>query len=146
MLQLNRFVMIFSGTEWNGTYSHDPSNNHLENWPNINGVDDYLHQAADSANWPKGIIYDPDNSGKPISSLGVHEHWNNPVNKQYSRNLGKSYGIELISIPANITGPNAPKMVATNKYSCHRMQLQQLTKICKDYYLNNNRCENHFCG
>jgi hypothetical protein len=101
----------FLRNEWNGTYSHDPSNNHLENWPNINGVDDYLHQAADSVNWPEGIIYDPDNSGKAISSLGVHEHWNNAVNKQYSRNLGKSYGIELISIPANITGKNAPKMV-----------------------------------
>jgi ligand-binding sensor domain-containing protein len=98
----------FLRTEWNGTYSHDPSNNSLETWPNINGVDDYLHQAADSANWPKGIIYDPDNSGKPISSLGVHEHWSNPVNKQYSQNLGKPYGIELISIPGNIVGKNAP--------------------------------------
>jgi len=101
----------FLRNEWNGTYSHDPSNNHLENWPNINGVDDYLHQAADSVNWPEGINYDPDNSGKAISSLGVHEHWNNAVNKQYSRNLGKSYGIELISIPAKITGKNAPKMI-----------------------------------
>ena len=101
----------FLRSEWNGTYSHDPSNNHLENWPNINGVDDYLHQGADSVNWPKGIIYDPDNSGKAISSLGIHEHWNNPVNKQYSRNLGNSYGIELISIPEKITGTNAPKMV-----------------------------------
>ena len=26
------------------------------------GVDDYLHQAADSANWPKGIKYDPNNT------------------------------------------------------------------------------------
>ena len=102
----------FLRTEWNGTYSHDPSNNHLETWPNINGVDDYLHQAADSVNWPKGIIYDPDNSGKAIPSLGIHEHWNNPVNKQYSRNLGKPYGIELISIPEKITGPDAPKMLA----------------------------------
>ena len=107
----------FLRAEWNGTYSHDPSNNRLENWPNINGVDDYLHQAADSVNWPKGIIYDPDNSGKAISSLGGHEHWNNSVNKQYSRNLGKSYGIELISIPAKITGPNAPKMVPQTNIS-----------------------------
>ena len=102
----------FLRNEWNGTYSHDPSNNHLETWPNINGVDDYLHQAADPANWPEGIIYDPDNSGKAISSLGIHEHWNNPVNKQYSRNLGKTYGIELISIPGTITGPGAPEMMA----------------------------------
>ena len=101
----------FLRTEWNGTYSHDPANNRLGNIAKYKGVDDYLHQAADPANWPKGIIYDPDNSGKPLPSLGVHEHWNNPVNKQYSRNLGKSYGIELISIPEKITGPKAPKMV-----------------------------------
>lgn len=101
----------FLRTEWNGTYSHDPSNNAFEAMPAINGVDDYLHQAADSANWPKGIIYDPDINGRPIQSLGVHEHWNNPVNKQYSRNLGKSYGIELISVPANIIGPKAPEMI-----------------------------------
>jgi Domain of unknown function (DUF362) len=103
----------FLRTEWDGTtYTHDPSNNHLEPWPNIKGVDDYLHQGADSDNWPEGIIYDPDNSGNPIPSLGTHEHWNNSVNKQYSRNLGKSNGIELISIPENITGPKAPKMIA----------------------------------
>ena len=102
----------FLRTEWNGTYSHDPSNNYFESMPDINGVDDYLHQAADSANWPKGILYDPDNSGRPIPSLGVHEHWNNPVNKQYSRNLDKPYGIELVSIPSTIAGSEAPGMVS----------------------------------
>lgn len=102
----------FLRTEWNGTYSHDPSNNYFETMPDIYGVDDYLHQAADSVNWPKGIHYDPDKSGTPISSLGVHEHWNNHVNKQYSRNLDKPYGIELVSIPSNIVGPQAPAMIS----------------------------------
>ena len=32
-----------------------------------------------------------------MTSLGVHEHWNDPVNKQYSRNLNTGAGIELIS-------------------------------------------------
>jgi hypothetical protein len=65
--------------------------------PNMaQGVDDYLHQAASSEFWPEGITYDPDNSGTPIPGLGVHEHWNNPVDKNYSRNLGKAEGIELI--------------------------------------------------
>jgi hypothetical protein len=59
------------------------------------GVDDYLHQAASSDWWPKGIVYDPDNSGTPLKSLGVHEHWNNPENMKYSRNLGTGNGIEL---------------------------------------------------
>jgi hypothetical protein len=63
----------------------------------MSGVDDYLHQAADSANWPSGIVYDPDNSGVPLVSLGTHEHWNNATAKQYTRNLAPTgAGIELI--------------------------------------------------
>jgi hypothetical protein len=89
----------FLRTEWNGINKHDPSNNASETGPNMNGVDDYLHQAADSSNWPAGILYDPDNSGKVLSSLGTHEHWNNAEKKQYSRNLGFNKGIELVSIP-----------------------------------------------
>jgi hypothetical protein len=89
----------FLRTEWNGINKHDPMNNRAEQNPNIRGVDDYIHQAADASNWPDGIKYDPDNSGKPIPSLGVHEHWNNPVDKQYSANLGTGKGIELVSIP-----------------------------------------------
>jgi hypothetical protein len=92
----------FLRSEWNGINKHDPVNNEWESMPNVNGVDDYMHQAADPANWPKGIFYDPDNSGKPLTSLGVHEHWNNPIDKQYSRNLGTGNGIELVSIPENL--------------------------------------------
>jgi hypothetical protein len=62
----------------------------------MSGTDDYLHQAADSANWPVGIRYDPENDGTVIASLGTHEHWNDGVNKQYSRNLGTGNGIELL--------------------------------------------------
>jgi hypothetical protein len=89
----------FLRTEWNGINKHDPSNNIPETGPNMYGVDDYLHQAADSSNWPAGIIYDPDRSGRPLTSLGTHEHWNNALMKQYSRNLGLNKGIELVSIP-----------------------------------------------
>ena len=72
------------------------------NRPNMaQGVDDYLHQAASSEFWPQGIIYDPDKSGTKIPSLGIHEHWNNPVDKNYSINLGKKYGIELVRILQN---------------------------------------------
>jgi len=89
----------FLRTEWNGINSHNPLNNRAEKNPNIRGVDDYLHQAADQKNWPDGIVYDPDGSGKALPSLGVHEHWNNPVDKQYSVNLGTGKGIELVTIP-----------------------------------------------
>jgi hypothetical protein len=92
----------FLRTEWNGINKHDASNNKEESNPNWNGVDDYIHQAADPSNWPAGISYDPDNSGKPITSLGVHEHWNNADSKQYTRNLGTGKGIELVSIPASL--------------------------------------------
>ncbi len=78
----------FLRTEWNGTYTHNPANNTFESMANTNGVDDYLHQAADSSNWPEGILYDPDHSGTALASLGAHEHWNNAAKKQYSRNLG----------------------------------------------------------
>ncbi|MEN8202751.1 MAG: sugar-binding protein [Bacteroidota bacterium] len=67
------------------------------NRPWYGGVDDHLHQAADSRNWPEGITYDPEGDGTPMGSMGVHEHWNNDVDKQYSRNLGYDYGIELIT-------------------------------------------------
>ena len=92
----------FLRTEWDGINKHDPVNNQWETMPNAFGVDDYMHQAADPGNWPEGIIYDPDNSGSPVPVLGVHEHWNNAVEKQYSRNLGTGKGIELVSIPENL--------------------------------------------
>lgn len=59
--------------------------------------DNYLHEAALAGKPPSGVTYDPEHDGTPLASLGVHEHWNNAKDKQYSRNLGKSEGIELIS-------------------------------------------------
>jgi hypothetical protein len=96
----------FLRSEWNGIHKHDAANNVFEAGPNMFGVDDYLHQAADSKNWPEGIIYDPDNCGKPLRSLGVHEHWNNQDDKQYSGNLGKKNGITLVSIPDTLIKSN----------------------------------------
>ncbi|MBN1782642.1 DUF362 domain-containing protein [bacterium] len=60
--------------------------------------DNYLHEAAQAGNPPSGTVYDPENDGIPLESLGVHEHWNNSTDKQYSRNLGSGEGIELIQI------------------------------------------------
>lgn len=69
------------------------------NRPNMGqGVDDYLHQAASSEYWPDNIKYDPDGTGTPIPSLGVHEHWNNPIDKAYTGNIGKKGGIELVRV------------------------------------------------
>lgn len=79
----------FLRTEYNGETLE-------ESRPNWFGVDDYLQQAADSSYWPEGVVYDPDGDGILIPSLGVCEHWNDSLNKQYSRNLGTGEGIELV--------------------------------------------------
>lgn len=84
----------FLRTEFNGV-------NQPEAYPNWVGVDDYLHQAADKTNWPQGIAYNPDGKGE-LKSLGIHEHWNDAVNKQYSRNLGMDKGIELKQISGKV--------------------------------------------
>lgn len=59
------------------------------------GMENYLHEAALLANPPSGTRYTNGKGANP-GSLGVHEHWNNFQDKQYSRNLGKEEGIELI--------------------------------------------------
>ncbi len=60
-------------------------------------VENYLHEAALAADAPSGTVY-YNGAGERAGNLGVHEHWNNSADKQYSRNLGKSEGIELIYI------------------------------------------------
>lgn len=75
-------------------YVGNPSGN---DFPRYSGVDDFLHQAADSVNWAQGVRYDPENDGSALPrSMGVHEHWNNPTEKKYSRNLQTGQGIELV--------------------------------------------------
>ena len=61
----------------------------------VNNCDNYLREAASGYNQALGP-YRPD--GVPTGSLGVFEHWNNPFDRQYSRNLGKPEGIELYEI------------------------------------------------
>jgi len=64
----------------------------------IKNCDHYLHEAATGVNATLGA-YRP--NGVEIGSLGVHEHWNNPHDRQYSRNLHPSgQGIELVTVKA----------------------------------------------
>jgi hypothetical protein len=82
----------------------------LRNEPTCNqvygSVDNYLHEAALANNPYSGTFYDPDHSGdvQRLPSLGVHEHWNNAIDKQYTRNLETGNGIELLqgSLPPSI--------------------------------------------
>jgi hypothetical protein len=85
-------------------------------FPHMGAVDDYLYQAADPKNWPAGITYDPNNDGVPLKSLGTEEHWNNAIDKQYSRNLSPDgKGIELYT--GKITSSKSLKNFGES-YSC----------------------------
>ena len=80
-------------------------------WPEFTGkggVDDYLHEAALASDPPSRTFYDPDHATatQRLPSLGVHEHWNNPQEKKYSRNLGTGKGIELVPVELG----SAPKL------------------------------------
>jgi len=62
----------------------------------VGNPDNYLHEAALANKPPSGTRYDPEGDGTTLESMGVHEHWNNPKDRKYSRNLGTGNGIELV--------------------------------------------------
>jgi hypothetical protein len=64
--------------------------------PDMAFSDQYLIEAALADNPPSKTKYDPQRNNAKIASLGVMEHWNNPSEKKYNRNLGKETGIELV--------------------------------------------------
>ncbi len=69
-------------------------------------VDNYLHEASQADNPPSGTFYHPNGTDR-LQSLGVHEHWNNPIDKQYSRNLSSTgIGIELFTPSSGSTAVN----------------------------------------
>lgn len=65
---------------------------------NTTTLQNYLHEAALVPAPPSATLYTDGHGNVLTQSLGVHEHWNNDVDKEYSRNLGKSEGIELYRI------------------------------------------------
>jgi hypothetical protein len=77
-------------------------------WTLWDNADNYLHEAAQADNPPSGRFYDPENDGTGLQSLGVHEHWNNSQDKQYTRNLGTGNGIELLNTKSGPTPTNPP--------------------------------------
>ncbi len=79
----------FLYTEW------DANATEINGYPHKSGAHDYLHEAALIPDPPSEANYDPNHDGGLAESLGVHEHWNNANNKQYSRNLVTGNGIEL---------------------------------------------------
>lgn len=71
----------------------------LTEWPDAPDMmysDHAMEEMALANNPPSGVVYDPERDGSRLNSLGVTEHWNNPIDKKYSRNLKTGNGIELI--------------------------------------------------
>jgi hypothetical protein len=71
----------------------------LTEWPDAPDMmfsDHAMEEMALANNPPSGVKYDPERDGTVLSSLGTAEHWNNPIDKKYSRNLKTGNGIELI--------------------------------------------------
>lgn len=96
------------------------------------GAQDFLHEAALAYEPASETFYDSDGDGTRMTSLGVHEHWNDPTNKLYSRNLGMEEGIELIAHTATSQvdaephpGLHIRSMASTN--ASHRFGLSHLT-------------------
>lgn len=63
--------------------------------PAGSSADNYLHEAALIGDPPSGARYHMAGGAR---SLGVHEHWNNPGERRYSRNLGRGNGVELVRV------------------------------------------------
>ena len=71
----------------------------LTEWPDAPEMmysDHAMEEMALANNPPSGTVYDPERDGTRLKSLGVAEHWNNPIDKKYSRNLKTGPGIELV--------------------------------------------------
>jgi uncharacterized protein (DUF362 family) len=94
-------------------------------YPKIAGAEDYLIEAAMADNPPSGTFYDPNHSTptQRLQSLGVLEHWNNSVDRKYSRNLGTGNGIELIFVDKITSGIKSFSHVSTKDamYSMHSL-------------------------
>lgn len=120
--------------------------------PFFPAVDDHLHQAASKTNWPESFVYDPENDGTEVPSLGVHEHWNNASEMKYSRNLGTGNGIELVKLsPSTSVGrgidvisadlevyPNPCRESATLRYTIKKMADVAVSLVAADGKLISN--------
>jgi hypothetical protein len=91
------------------------------------GVDNYLHEAAQADNPPSRVGYDPDGDGTRLASLGVHEHWNNPTDRKYSRNLGSGTGIELVVPPLTVAEGPVENTTKGTRYNYMRHAVQEAT-------------------
>ena len=119
-----------------------------DGFPAMPGAIEYLEQAADPTKWPHGIYYDPEDDGTLLESLGVYEHWNNATDKKYSRNLGKDYGIELITVLDDLhidISAVDTFLFPTTSINDRTFNIEMEVQMAKNgfYLVNNTDFENH---
>ena len=102
--------ILYSQTKNNG----DPINDNLPRILIRENADDYLFEMADPQHAPSKTNYVQ--GGKPVTSLGVHEYWDNDATRRYSRNLDpvNGKGIELIYLPLGEAKTPAPAATTEN--------------------------------
>ena len=104
-----RFQLPPFNNDWSSSFflSQDPIaidsvgldflNSEFGSYAPMLNCDNYMHEGAQADAPPSLVSYDPEGDGTPLdASLGVHEHWNDDLLRQYSRNLGTGDGIELV--------------------------------------------------
>jgi len=105
----------FLYNEWTAYTPGAGDTANLSGFPQMSGTEDYLHEAALVPNPPSGARYDPNHDGGLTRSLGAHEHWNNPIDQQYSRNLDPNgTGIELAKEPGLVGDVDTNGVVDAN--------------------------------
>lgn len=117
-LLLSQDLVALESVGWDFLLAEYENKDESEKYPYMQGVEDYILQAADPATWPSGITYDPENDGSPITSLGVYEHWNNATDKMYSRNQGTGDGIELFQVfdPGHVNAIHGARDEASEQF------------------------------
>ena len=97
-------------------FAQTKNNNDTNGHPRIlirANADNYLFEMAEADHAPSGTVYQQ--AGRPVPSLGVHEHWDSDATKQYSRNLDPLHGkgIELVYLPPEqLPAPATPLALA----------------------------------
>jgi len=102
-------------------------------YPAMPGAQDYLNEAAQADNPPSGTFYDPDHPTPTtrLKSLGVFEHWDNAVDRKYSRNLGTGNGIELVFVEnaANRISAEGRRTIVRNSWSLRALPASTAAEI-----------------
>jgi sugar lactone lactonase YvrE len=104
----------FMYNEWDAA---NPADVNMNGYPHLSGAHDYQHEAALIPDPPSDANYDPNHDGGLTESIGVHEHWNDANNKQYSRNLGTGNGIELVTAAPGWPDLSGDRMVDFNDFA-----------------------------